>query len=142
MKNEYLTPRRNFLFNKQAADGVPGGGPIPASQGNPVILFGEFELSEDNTDEDYFTLLNPNTFAVDLSGWQIKGDVAMTFRAGTVIPANSAIYVSPRVASFRARLEPPTGGQGLLVIGDYKGVLYNPDWLFLFDAGGNPVQQP
>lgn len=139
IKTEYMPKRREFLYNKQAKDGNPGGGPIPPPQGNPILIFGEFEISDESPDYDYFTVVNPNDFAVDVSGYQVRGDVTFVFRKGTVIPSQGVIYISPKVSAFRARTKPPTGGKGLFVVGDYGGTLYNPEWLLLFDAQGNLV---
>jgi len=44
---------------------------------------------------------------------EIERAVDFTFRPGTVMSANSVLYVSPDVASFRARTTGPRGGQGL-----------------------------
>src|SRR5205809_692724 len=39
------------------------------------------------------------------------------------MPSNSVLYVSPDVNAFRARTTGPSGGQGLFVVGPYKGQL-------------------
>jgi hypothetical protein len=68
-------------------------------------------------------LINPNAFALDLSGWKLEGAVRHTFHPGTVIPKNRSLYVTPNVRSFRARASTPKGGQGMFVQGNYKGQL-------------------
>jgi hypothetical protein len=70
-------------------------------------------------------LLNPNPYAVDLTGWTIEGDVRYRFRPGVVIPSGGTLYLSPDVAAFRSRAASPAGGQGLFVQGNYGGQLSN-----------------
>ena len=57
-----------------------------------------------------------------MSGWRLEGGVDFTFEPGTVIPANGSLYVSPNVVAFKARTVAPRGGQGPLVIGNYRGI--------------------
>lgn len=76
-----------------------------------------------NQDEEYLKLNNPNATAVDLSGWRLRGGVDRTFPAGTVIPAGGSLYVVADAKAFRARTSGPTGGQNLLVSGNYSGQL-------------------
>jgi hypothetical protein len=104
-----------------------------------VIIFGDYDLSPDQPSEAWLTLVNENDFAVDLSGWQITGDISMTLQPGTVIPAGGTLYLSPDVVVFRARAFAPTGGQGLLVHGNYAGDLFLISSLILLDEGGVPV---
>ncbi len=63
----------------------------------------------DNSRDEFLELYNPTNFAVDLSGWRLKGDSDFTFASGTTLaaggyaqlvgldPANAAI-----LAGFRA----------------------------------------
>jgi hypothetical protein len=134
MKTNYMAPRRVFLFETKTADGT-----IPSAQEHPIILFGEFDLSPERPDEAYFTLDNQNAFAVDLSGWQVSGDISITLKPGTVIPALGTLVVSPDVVTFRKRALPPTGGQGLFVQGNYVGVISQFESLTLLDDAGNTV---
>ena len=77
---------------------------------------------------------------VDISGWQLSGAVTHTFKPGTVLSSNSALYVSPNVAAFRARPTPPHGGLGLFVQGNYSGHLSaRGATLALTDPVGRPV---
>ena len=46
-----------------------------------------------------------------------------TFEGGTVIPANSTYYVVADVAQFKLRTTGPTGGQRLLIQGNFEGQL-------------------
>ncbi len=76
-----------------------------------------------NQDQEYICLTNPQPCALDISGWQLDGAVNFTFAPGTIIPSNSTVYVSPNVYAFRSRSTGPRGGQGLFVVGPYKGQL-------------------
>ncbi|HOC31772.1 MAG TPA: lamin tail domain-containing protein, partial [Armatimonadota bacterium] len=75
---------------------------------------------------EYVEIANPNTTAVDISGWKLAGDVRYTFRPGTVIPPNGSLYCVRDVKAFRARATWPKGGQGLFVQGDFDGHLAVP----------------
>ena len=127
LKNSYLPERRRQLFNRLA----PRANEIPASQpSGTVILFGVVETNPagGNMDEQYIQLLNPNHFAVDISGWTLSASDStqarlFTFRGGTVIPATGILYVAASRPAFRARRIFPTGGQALFVTGDFIGRL-------------------
>jgi hypothetical protein len=84
--------------------------------------------------------VNPNDYAVDLSGWRIIHDVEHTFQPGVVLPAGGTLYLSPDVVAFRARAIGPTAGEGHFVQGNYRGRLSNR-WgvLTLYDAEGRMV---
>ena len=101
---------------------------IPHEQiGNPQINFGDIDYDpvSENQDEEYIQLTNPNETAVDLTGWRLVGGVEHTFHSGTVIPAGGSLYVSPDINVFRARAIGPSGGQALLVQGNYQGHISN-----------------
>ncbi len=134
MKADYLAPRRVFLFETRVADGT-----IPAAQSDPGLAFGDFSRSPAAPDQAWFSVVNPNAFSVDLSGWRVQGDIDLVLPPGTVLPALGTLYLSPNVVAFRARPIPPTGGQGLLVLGNYTGILGSAGSLSLLDASGNPV---
>jgi hypothetical protein len=144
----YFPTRREQLYktyNAANTTSVPvGGNPgIPEAQPDRVtIRFGEYEYdpASGNQDEEYIELVNPNSYAVDLSGWRLDGGIEYTFRPGTVILAGGRLYVSPDVRTFRSRAESPTGGQGLFVQGNYKGHLSNSgEMVELIDGGDNVV---
>jgi hypothetical protein len=101
---------------------------IPNAQpANPEINFGSFEYNppSGNQDEEYIQLTNPNSYAVDISGWKLSGGIEHTFLPGTVIIAGGSLYVCPNSVVFRARATYPTGGRGLFVQSNYKGHLSN-----------------
>jgi hypothetical protein len=123
LRNSYLPQRRRQLFNGLAGSAGEIPGPQPAGT---ILLFGTVEMSPAgvNQDEGYIQLLNPNSFAVDISGWTlIVGGNAQaplfTFRGGTVIPTGGTLYVAANRVAFRARRTFPTGGQALFIVGDY-----------------------
>ena len=119
----HLPGRREFLFQQNPRinrDTIPTPQPHSAAPHFGAI---EFNPSSGNQEEEYVELINPNAFAIDLSGWKIEGGVRHTFRPGTVIPGNHNLYISPDVSSFRSRATRPTGGQGLFVQGNYEGKL-------------------
>jgi hypothetical protein len=135
LKNDYLAVRRTHLFVTHNVDNagrynIPGSysALIPNAQpANPAINFGSFEYNpaSGNQDEEYIQLINPNSYAVDISGWKLTGGVEHTFLPGTVIVAGGSLYVCPNAAAFRARATNPTGGRGLFVQGNYKRHLSN-----------------
>ena len=121
--SEYLTPRLSYLTGNTIA-GV--GSANPSSQ--PPLALVHFAAAETNPrsgaqDQEYLCLTNRNSFAVDLTGWKVRGDITFDFKPGTVIPAAGPLYLSPNVSQFRARVTGPRGGQGLFVQGNYDGNL-------------------
>ncbi|HKX60969.1 MAG TPA: lamin tail domain-containing protein, partial [Verrucomicrobiae bacterium] len=130
LKNEYLARRRGWIFNTLAfANDGPYLGPQPT---NVVVRFGTIDYNPSGSQgQEYIQITNANLIAVDISGWKISGGIDYTFRHGTVIPARNAIYVTPDVNAFRARLTGPRGSLGLFVQGNYSGQL---------SAWGEPLQ--
>ena len=112
-------------------------GPVNTNQ--PVISFGtiEFNPASGNQDQEYIQLINPNTIAVDISDWRLKGGIEHTFAPGTVLAPGGLLYVCANSAAFRARTVSPKGGEGLFVQGGYNGHLSNfGETLRLIDAAG------
>jgi hypothetical protein len=127
LRDSYLPERRRQLFNHVTS----GSGEIPESQPTvTVVTFGTVEAGPPggNLNDQYIELLNPNSFAVDVSGWTLTMSSSpqtpiFTFRGGTVIPAGGTLYVAANRPAFRARRRFPSGGQALFVVGDYTGRL-------------------
>jgi hypothetical protein len=121
------TSTSSGLFNiYTAANSLGSGIRIPDAQpAAPLVQFGTVDALpvSGNQDEEYVQLTNPNAYAVDLSGWQLKRGVEHTFEPGTVIRANDVMYVAGKTAAFRARTTGPSGGQQLFVQGGFKGNL-------------------
>ncbi|MBL9170576.1 MAG: lamin tail domain-containing protein [Verrucomicrobiales bacterium] len=121
----YFPTRRNDLFSRYnvAGGGTPQNAVVPFEQPTSAdISFGEIESfpASGNQDEEYVQLVNPNGFALDLSGWKVSGGIEFEFHPGTVIGPSETMYLSPNVAAFRARTTGPRGGQGLFVQGNYS----------------------
>lgn len=144
LRDSYLPERRRQLFNRLA----PGTNEIPDAQpaGTVVLITGaDCDPASGNQDEEYIQLRNPNSFAVDISGWTLTAGVnpptlLFTFRGGTVLPANGTLYVAASRPAFRARQLSPKGGQALFVVGDYSGRLSdNGAMLSLTDRQGVKV---
>ncbi len=146
MRDSYLPERRRQLFNRLAS--TSGASELPAAQpAGTAILFGDIDTCSSGRDqsEEYIQLRNPNSFAVDISGWILNTDAEpetplFVFRGGTVIPAGGVLYVAASRPAFRTRASPPTGGQGLFVVGDCTGRLANlGETLTLTDRRGVQV---
>lgn len=132
----FIPGRRDYLYNQNP---TVNGQAIPAAQSalpNLIIENVTFNPGTAGQDGEYFTIRNPNTTAIDLSGWKLTGAVDYTFRPGTIIPAQgtstsdgtSASYVNQIVvakkpATFRARTVSPKGNEYRLVVGGYSGQL-------------------
>jgi hypothetical protein len=125
LRNSYLPERRHQLYDRLASGAAELPGVQPAGT---TLLFGAVETGgvRGNPEEGYIQLLNPNSIAVDISGWTLNAGLEtpiciFTFRGGTVIPAGGSLYVAASRPAFRARRQSPTGGQSLFVVGDYLG---------------------
>jgi hypothetical protein len=142
IRNEFLPGRRLYMFHSMSAT---NRGEIPNSQpANALINFGplEYRALTRNPDEEWLSLTNANAFAVDLSDWTLSGGVRFQFKPGTVIPAGSALIVSPKVAAFRARTASPKGQECRLAVGPYKGNLSSwGETLTLTDTAGRVVSE-
>ena len=140
--NTSLPNRRDALFDRY---GPTGSGLIPEPQpGDAVVNFGQIEANpaSGNQDEEFVEIANPNSYAVDMSGWTIRGGIDFVLPPGCVVPGNGSIYLSPNVRDFRLRAASPTGGEGRFVIGDYSGHLSNfAETLTLADTGGATIAE-
>lgn len=132
--NQFIGPRRNHWYathsitNTLKTIGIGNannaGIPLEQPQNLTLDIVGvEFNPSSGNQLQEYVCVSNPAPIAVDITGWKLQGAIDFTFKPGTVIPSNSVVYVSPNVVQFRARSSGPRGGQGLFVVGPYKGQL-------------------
>ena len=109
-----------------AANGIAAGIQIPAAQpANAVVSFGTVDYlpASGNQDEEFVQISNPNSYDVDISGWELKRGVEHTFEPGTVIRANDVMYVAAKKTAFRARTTAPSGAQQLFIQGGYKGTI-------------------
>lgn len=132
--NEFIGKRRQHYYGKHCVTntalpigisknqnaGIPLAQPADATINIGTV---EYNPASGNQDEEYIQLQNPNNFAVDVSGWKLSGGITYMLKPGTVMPAGTALYLSPNVKAFRARTTGPRGGQGLYVQGNYRGRL-------------------
>ena len=112
----YVDDRREDLYTTYG----PGGSEplLPDGQvASPSLTIGaiDFNPASGIQDQEYIEIQNPSGDAVDISGWTVERAITHTFQAGTVVPANGELYITPSSAAFRARTTGPSGGQGLLV---------------------------
>lgn len=148
---EFLNKRRAHFYGKHSVTNtaLPVGISKTSNAGIPLaqptnaalaIADWDYNPASGNQDQEYVRLDNPNSFAVDISGWKLDGGVQFKFQQGTVVPAGSAVCVSPNVRAFRARPSGPRGGQGLFVVGPYSGRLNAwGEFLTLSDRSGRLV---
>ncbi|MBN1846642.1 MAG: lamin tail domain-containing protein, partial [Sedimentisphaerales bacterium] len=145
IKSQYMVRRRQHLFVNHSIHnpGYDQNAGIPDSQvAHPTITIGaiEFNPASYNQDEEYIELVNPNAYAVDITGWTLDDAVEHTFPPGTVIPAGGSMYVSPDAFSFRNRSVSPKGGEQRFVQGNYQGHLSSwGETIRLLDAEGVEV---
>ena len=141
LEADYLDPRRTYLYVTHSVDNggiVPNAQPpAPAITIDPNI---EYNPVSANQDEEYIRLINPNAYAVDISGYRLNGAVEHTFQPGVVIPPGADLFVSPNVNAFRARATSPTGGEARFVQGNYAGHLSSwGETINLLDTDSNLV---
>jgi hypothetical protein len=131
---DYLDNRRKHFYGKHSVTNtaLPIGITSSSNAGIPLaqptnaalnIVAWDYNPASGNQDQEYVKLANTNDFAVDISGWELDGGIHFKFQLGTVVPSNSAIYVSPNVRTFRNRSVSPRGGQALFVVGPCSGHL-------------------
>lgn len=128
LADSYLPARRAFIFSHPD---LP-----PAQSPTVTVELGalDFDPASGNEEEEYFTLVNPNAVAVDVSGWTVEGAVTHRLKPGTVIPAEGTLYLSPNVSAFRERAVSPRGGERRFVQGNYGGRLARGQMLTLRDG--------
>ncbi|MDG2423073.1 MAG: CotH kinase family protein [Phycisphaerales bacterium] len=135
--NDFLEPRRVHFYVTHGEL----GGLIPAPQADALdITFGQIQAqpASGNSDEEFIQLINNEETPVDISGWRLDGDVTFTFAAGSVIPANGHVFVSPDIKAFRSRSQSPQGGEGHLVLGPFSGhIAFEPcEKIYLISNNG------
>ncbi len=112
-------------YSEERLDGatIPGA----YDRATAGVTIGEivYNPASGNQDEEYIEIKNENEFAIDVSGWVVKGGVDYRFESGTVILAGGSVYLTPSAKAFRGRGSGVSGGQGLFVQGGYRGHLSN-----------------
>jgi len=150
IKDDYLAVRRTHLFVTHNADrvasyNIPGSYSAAIPNVQPVdatLVFGDFEFNpaSGDQDEEYIELINPNAYAVDISGWELTGGIEHALLPGTVIAAGRSLYVSPNARVFLDRATSPRRGEGRFVQGDYRGHLSSwGETVTLTDRSGRDV---
>ena len=135
IRNVYLPGRRAFL-NTATIAGIAVPASQPLNSADLITLETvDFNPSTGTQDHEFFVLRNSNTYAVDISGWQITGAVTWTFKPGTVLPPGGGatenlgdLYVAKDPYLFRQRASVPDDGlaganQYRFVQGPYSGQL-------------------
>ncbi len=132
--DDFIVKRRQHFYGKHSVTntalpigigknqnaGIPLAQPTNAALS---IVGWDYNPVSGNQDEEYVCLTNANGFAVDISDWKLQGGLRHQFQPGTVLPANTALYVTPSARAFRSRALAPRGGMGLLVQGGSSGHL-------------------
>lgn len=148
---EFLDKRRQHFYGKHSVTNTAlaigfakaNNAGIPLAQPTNLTLTitaFDYNPASGNQDEEFVQLTNANNIAVDLTDWELDGGIHFKFKPGTVVPANSSIFVSPNVRAFRARTLSPRGGQGRFVVGPWTGHLSAwGETLVLTDAAKRPV---
>ena len=119
--NEYIPTKRAQFYGLGE---LPGRQPVAPSIDIGIVDFNPAS-SGASTDQsgEYFVLNNPNNFAVDCSGWVVKGGISMTLPAGAVIPQNGTLHIGREAVGFRARLLSPKANEKRYLISGYQGQL-------------------
>jgi hypothetical protein len=134
IKDEFVSVRKAHLNNHAS---------MPSAQASdPELAFGDVEISAEGSSlqQDFFAIVNNESNAIDISGWTISGAVNHTFSGGTVIPAGGAYYVAADVREFTLREEGPSGGQQLLIQGNYhRDASNSSNYLSLRDKEGSEI---
>ena len=149
--NEFLAKRRIHMYGKHSVTNTAlaigiyktNNAGIPLAQPADAIIrvaAVEYNPASHNQAEEFLTVTNPNSFAIDVSGWRLAGGVDFTFKPGTVIPSSGVAYLSPDLNAFRTRAVAPHGGMGLFVLGPYRGQLSaRGEPITISDASGRLV---
>jgi len=87
------------------------------------------------SNEEWVELYNRSTNRVDLTGWQIDGDIHFFFPAGTILTPDSYLVVANAAAALQAKW-PEIAAK---VVGDFSGRLGAGEMIALKDSLGNPV---
>eukprot|EP01025_Chloroclados_australasicus_P013026 TRINITY_DN1620_c0_g1_i5.p1 TRINITY_DN1620_c0_g1~~TRINITY_DN1620_c0_g1_i5.p1 ORF type:complete len:1023 (+),score=138.19 TRINITY_DN1620_c0_g1_i5:371-3439(+) len=116
---------------------------IPDQQpDNTALQILTVDAEESDSDKHYIQVYNPNTYAADISDWEITGSVEFSFAPGTVVPAESSVYVTASLRGFRTRETSPTGYERNFAVGPWVGNLPLEGYvLTLFNQDGVRIDQ-
>ena len=129
LESQYLVPRRQHFYVTHSVTNTAtrvGSALIPEPQSPGLLLdFGQIDRAPASGDREqqFVEVVNPQSEALDVSGWEIRGTLRHRFPPGTVIPAGMNLYLTPNLQAFRRRTVAPLGRAGLFVQGNYDGRL-------------------
>lgn len=149
LTRQFIEPRRIHFYVTHAATnttrrigvatqlnaGIPE--PMPASFSVRLSEAGQGESRR----QDWVRISHTNTFAADLSGWKLAGDITFTFPPGTVLPPRGELIAASSLAGFQSRTSSPKPGEQRLVVGGFKGNLAKARAIRMLDATGRPVDR-
>lgn len=135
---QFIPTRRSQLYGLGE---IPAAQPVAAQINIGTIDFNpaSYGASPDQNGE-YVILLNPNSFAVDCSGWEISGGISLTLPPGAVIPANGNLYLGRDALGFRGRSISPKSNEKRYLVSGYDGQLSaRGETILLHDNLGNLI---
>jgi hypothetical protein len=132
--NSFIPLRRNYLESRPQLPDAHG------ATADIQITEVDFDPTSGNDLEQYVRLTNNESFAVDISDWMLGGTADHVFKAGTVIPANSELYLVADVPGFKERTTGPRGGQQRFLQQNAAGVMNSTvGVLVLTNADGTTI---
>mmetsp|Transcript_5511 Transcript_5511/g.34087 ORF Transcript_5511/g.34087 Transcript_5511/m.34087 type:complete len:1191 (+) Transcript_5511:46-3618(+) len=112
---------------------------IPEEQPDVIELCIARVMKDGPEPQRFVEIKNQENIAVDISGYELVGDVEFTFKPGTVVGPNASVFVSPDVLAFRNRRQSPKGNERRLVVGPFEGSLPEEYTLELHDKADNTI---
>jgi hypothetical protein len=110
-------------------------GSIPDAQPTSRVTVTEVMYNPAGSREhEYIELHNPNSYAVDVSGWTISGATSITIPGGSVLPPNGYGVVVANDREFRSEY-----GGGVLVLGEFGSQLSNSSGQLTLKQGNRTV---
>lgn len=100
--------------------------------------FGQIEADPNNVHQQFVEIKNNDSTAIDVSGWRLNHSAP--FQPGTVIPAQSSLFVAADVKAFRNRTSGPSGRMQIFVQGGL-GILGGSETIRLLTDRGSSVMQ-
>jgi hypothetical protein len=142
LTRRFIEPRRVHLYVTHAATnrahpigvGTRLNAGIPGPQRNDLTVKLAASGQGSTRQQDWLRLSHTNAVAVDLSGWQLAGDIRFTFPPGTVLPAQGELIAASSLIGFQSRTTSPKPGEQKLVVGGFKGSLAKAREIRLVDV--------
>lgn len=157
----FIPGRRDFYYaaTPPTSNGMPFPTAQPVNLPQPLVIEqinpnpAATDPTQTTQDQEYFVIRNPNSFAVDISGWKLSGGIDLTFRGGTVIPgvgstitggSPAAAYINQMVVAnkpqgFRARTASPKAQEYRFVVGPYDHQLSARGGNIILSKPNNPL---